>query len=615
MSYTLVASLAFAMLPADGATPVVDSRKAYVELRAASGRDADAQVSLALWCEAHGLEAERLKHLSIAVLTDPAHATARGLLGLVEYRGKWAKPDAVAAKLKADETLNRAMIEYNARRDKLKDRADDHMSLALWCEAHGLKSEATVHFMNVTRLDPSRESAWKHLGCKKYNGVWMAEDQIAAVKAETEAQRAADKRWGMLLAKWKGWLGDKRRRSEAEAKLAEVTDPRALPAVWSVFATDSPAGQKIAAGVIGQMDGETASRHLAFLAVKGVTPEIRRIANESLQRRDPREYLDTLISFLTKPLKFEVRPVGGPGSPGVLFVEGEKYNVRRVYDPPTGFAPLPQRPTNARGVTEASFESQTRTVIERNIQAAATNTAIAQNSLANDVAQLEATNVEIGRSNEATLTILADVTGQKLGEDPKAWRAWWTDQKGYAFVTSDEPKDKPTFDQFVPIQSVQARGYDCFAAGTPVRTLDGLRPIESIRTGDQVLTQDAKSGKLEFRPVVTAFRYQPSQTLRIQCDSDAIVATGIHRFWKVGRGWVMARELKSGDEIRTLGGKTRVVSVAADKVQPVYNLEMHGGVDYFVGRNDALVHDHSLVAPTLAPFDAPRKSEVATASN
>jgi hypothetical protein len=34
-------------------------------------------------------------------------------------------------------------------------------------------------------------------------------------------------------------------------------------------------------------------------------------------------------------LKYEVRPVGGPGSPGVLYVEGERFNVKHIYAPPS----------------------------------------------------------------------------------------------------------------------------------------------------------------------------------------------------------------------------------------------------------------------------------------
>jgi hypothetical protein len=602
MLLSLSATLALSFVLSDAPGSPETTRKAYDQVRAAAGRDPDAQVSLALWCEAHGLQAERLRHLSVAVLTDPSHATARGLLGLVEYRGKWAKPDSVAEKLKADEALSRALLEYNARRDKLKDRVKDHYDLAIWCEANGLKAEATVHFMNVTRLDPSHESAWKHLGCRKFNGAWMSEDQIASVKAESEAQKQADKHWLPLLERWKGWLGEKRHRSSAEEKLAEVTDPRALRSIWAVFALDGPANQRVAAGLLGQIDGETASNHLAILAVQGASSEVRQVAAEILRRRDPREYVDTLIKFINKPLKYEVRQVDGPGSPGILFVEGERYNVRRIYNPAAGQALQPAGVR--RGIrADTSLLDTVR------------NTQMAQEVLARDTAQLDAMNEEIRQSCWSTLAILRDVTGKEFGADPKAWQKWWTDQKGYAFITPESPEIKPTFDMFVPLPSMPPPHNSCFAEGTPVRTIEGLRPIESIRIGDQVLMQDTKTGALRFQPIVAVYHNPPNATLRIQFSADSIVATGIHRFWKAGKGWVMARELKPGDEVRTLGGTTRVVSVSPDKVQRVYNLDVSGGSDFFVGREGALVHDNSIVQPTPAPFDAVNQpSAVATAS-
>ena len=45
--------------------------KTYHALNAKAGKDPQAQVKLALWCEARGLNAERLKHLAQAVLSDP----------------------------------------------------------------------------------------------------------------------------------------------------------------------------------------------------------------------------------------------------------------------------------------------------------------------------------------------------------------------------------------------------------------------------------------------------------------------------------------------------------------------------------------------------------------
>src|SRR4051812_23729259 len=59
-------------------TPTAEDRKAYEAASQGAGRDAAAHVRLALWCEEHGLDAERLKHLAIAVITDPANTAARG---------------------------------------------------------------------------------------------------------------------------------------------------------------------------------------------------------------------------------------------------------------------------------------------------------------------------------------------------------------------------------------------------------------------------------------------------------------------------------------------------------------------------------------------------------
>ncbi len=73
-------------------------RAAYEAARKAAGQDPAANVRLALWCEQHGMTAERMKHLAAAVLHDPSNGLARGLLGLVAYNGKWEPPDEVSRK-------------------------------------------------------------------------------------------------------------------------------------------------------------------------------------------------------------------------------------------------------------------------------------------------------------------------------------------------------------------------------------------------------------------------------------------------------------------------------------------------------------------------------------
>jgi Pretoxin HINT domain len=144
----------------------------------------------------------------------------------------------------------------------------------------------------------------------------------------------------------------------------------------------------------------------------------------------------------------------------------------------------------------------------------------------------------------------------------------------------------------------------CFAAGTPVQTVDGPRPIETLRVGDRILTQDTATGVMSYQPALAVFHNPPAETLRVRIGGETIVATGIHRFWKAGQGWVMARELRPGDALRMLGGTARVESVEPDKNQPVFNLEVAKGADFFVGEAGALVHDNSLVNAVARPFDA-----------
>ena len=84
---------------------------------------------------------------------------------------------------------------------------------------------------------------------------------------------------------------------------------------------------------------------------------------------------------------------------------------------------------------------------------------------------------------------------------------------------------------------------------------------------------------------------------------ETIVATGIHRFWKAGKGWTMARELKPGDRLRMVGGTVQIESIETDKTQPVHNLDVADNRDFFVGAKGLLVHDFSFVQAVLEPFD------------
>jgi tetratricopeptide (TPR) repeat protein len=700
-SVLLSGALMLGVLTGDGADARPSDLAAYKSAAAGAGHDPSTHVRLALWCEEHGLTAERLKHLSIAVLYDPTNALARGLLGLVAYRGKWAPPDQVTQAVQSDLERKARVREYLERRAKAPDRAEDQWKLALWCEQNDLKQQATAHLFRVLQLDPSRDAAWRHLGYKRISGRWDKPERVAAAKSEAHEQHKADKHWRPLLERWREALAsrEKNKREQAEKSLAEVTDPRAVPMVWVVFANGGVSQQKTAVKALGQIDSPGSSRALALLAIKSRSGEIGREATQVLRRRDPRDFAGVLIALLREPIKYEVRRVNGPGSQGQLLVKGKDANVKRLYSPPaapnvplmpgdqvfldgdglpvvlremgqfqmpgisTGNTPdaalpalfglgnspaqisgaltragvpagLSQRlgANMASNITVPVFDLTQgirgdRTASERvNREVgipvgqmaldAQRSAQVAQQQLATDVQAIDNYNAPIVDMNQQVRQVLTDSVGVDQGPSVADWQKWLVDLSGYAF-SAQSSYDPPTVEEQVPIAyqpqaaplivdqpvAIVVR-HSCFGAGTLVRTLDGSSPIEKLRAGDLVLTEDPKTGELKYQPVVTAYHNPPNATLRIELGNETIVATGIHRFWKAGRGWIMARELKPGDTLRTLGGLAVVKSVEKEQVQPVFNLQVADGESFFVGQAGILAHDNSVVNPTPSPFDA-----------
>ncbi|MDB5351229.1 MAG: hypothetical protein JWN86_2476 [Planctomycetota bacterium] len=722
--------LTILLMAADTSKPSAEELSAYRQARAAVGRDAEAQVKLALWCEAHGLVAERMEHLAMAIVIDPANRAARGLMGLVSDAGRWKKPEDVAAKIKDDAKLADALAEYAQKRQKASKTSEGHWKLALWCEENGLEAEAKAHLTACVRLDPGRTAAWKRLGCKKSGGRWVTDAQIAARDAENEAQRKADKFWKPQLASWRAGLRDKNanKRFEAERGLNSLKDSRAVGSVWKVFVLGggTPPDLTRAVQLLGQLDTPIASRGLAMIALEGSSPDLRRAAVETLARRDPRDFMGELISFLRDELRYEVRPVGGPGDPGVLFVEGQQFNRMRVYAPPApnfvyvdtgtwatdayGFeeirlqgkvteapretgvvgtasghefrhganahdpnaaalgAALGPNPAQTRfsapsalfkpGYGNANYfkdnefavdlhrqQTDTRTTettipIGRIVNEYRKSAAAAQEQLRQDIATVEAENARIRARNARINEVLNNATNQALPPKGEVWKTWWADKRGYAYVEPPAPA-KATFVENVPLAYVpqpigsttrtgpviasqenfyakahltpegihraQQNGLyaDCFAAGTPVRTRSGSRPIEQLEVGDHVLSQDTKTGALGYKPILAVFKFRPAETLKISFGGDVLLTTSIHRFWRIGEGWVMARDLKPGVTVRALGGSARVESIEKDVVRQVFNLEVAECSDYFVGRDGILAGDNTMMGPRSRPFDAP----------
>ena len=525
----------------------------------------------------------------------PIDARDAGLKGLVYDQGRWVSPDEVVVRDLQDSRLAGLRAEYADRRAQTPMTARAQRDLARWCDRAGLKAESLAHFMVVARLDPEDLEARRRLGLRFQGGMLKSEVEIAAEAIEAEAQAKADRSWGPKIATWRKWLLDPAHKSEAIKALGEVRDPRAIPSVRRSFGDGDASEQGWAVKLLGGIDAPRSSQILAGLAVFGLDGLVRLKATEKLAGRDPRPFVGLLINWLHEPIRFEVVD---EAAAGLLRVEGTSAIIERFYSPTlnAGRATRPAGTMFGPDASGAINQGMIRAVRERRRE---------------DVLAIERANYAIERTNARVERTLQVVTGVDLGKDPVTWTSWWTGELGYSYESPKPPTPKPVIQEEVgvaysppPANFGTAVHHSCFGAGTPVMTRTGARPIEDLRVGDQVLAQSPSDGELYFRPILAVFHNKPTATLRVEFEGETIVATGIHRFWKSGQGWAMARDLRPGDRVRTLGGDAEVKAVDRDDVRPVFNLEVADGHSFFVGTRRALVHDNSLVAPTPEPFDA-----------
>jgi RHS repeat-associated protein len=152
----------------------------------------------------------------------------------------------------------------------------------------------------------------------------------------------------------------------------------------------------------------------------------------------------------------------------------------------------------------------------------------------------------------------------------------------------------------------------CFVAGTPILTRTGLKPIEEIRAGDEVLSYNEKTKQNEFKTVVqTMERFaEPGRILSIKVEGEVapLGVTAEHPFYVRAHHarddtfsedddgeWVEAGELRSGDEVRRADGSWAKVEsvVGATGGAQVHNFEVADNHNYFVGGTHLLTHNNN----------------------
>ena len=554
---------------------------------------AQAHWQLAQWCEEHGLSGAAPAHYLAVIRLNPAREEAWKKLGYQKPKGRWISAERTA--------VERAEAD-------LQHRADAHWRPLLekwngWLARKGKKDEAAADLAKVH--DPRAvPSIWKVfiLGnpAEQERGIRLL-SQIDAPAASRALASSA------LLAS-----SERARSHAADALLAR--DPREFvsilisvirdPIVYEVREVQGP-------GKPGELyiHGERANRRFFYEAppplatmrptdVVGFDAYGLPVANRVVG------YVGGLAAAMFNP-GFNGAPdlSNAPQFMGHLLgpagtALGQKMSQNQQNT--NAYSNMLMQGPNNPALMPISVPIPVGQLMMQAQQKAATS----REQLLTDIAALERYNEDVNRVNDRATAALSAALLETHGPKQKDWIKWWTDlvetsTSAFPRRREEEKNDRPAG------RAVGNRGMlPGFRAGTSVWTLSGPQPIETLRTGDQVLAQDPASGDLSYKPVlaIRAGLVQPIKKLTIGRAS--IEAAPIERIWAAGRGWVMIKDLKPGDATRSLSGLRRVTAVEDSGALPVYHVQVGEGRGIVVGEFGILAHDEQPARPIDAPFDS-----------
>jgi hypothetical protein len=574
-------------------------------------------VRLALQHAAYGKSEMGRQLLEAALLHSPDYAPAHWHLGHVQVDGKWTPVDE-AQQIAAE---NESLTTYRALRDEGLDNPSREIALARLCRKLLWDDLAELHFLRVA-LSPNADrrhavEAAQKLDLVHVNGALVPAKEVGRQQQAARDVATAIKKWGGPVVRWRQAIEsrDAKAAESAKVELAGVDDPAIIPVLGLlVFDSGAEFGQHLVS-LLGKFTQHESTQCLVRFAVQSPWEVVRTRAIAYLKERPLHDYVPMLLEGLVAPTRSQYLISRGPAGAihyqHVFFQRGAdgNYLAKREHLAQSAvaeIAPARVRSTNNLTVADAAADEEAQMTFEA---LGMINRAMQYEK---DVARRNSNVLAI---NEPIFNVLEQTTGEMLGREPADWQEWW---KGY----NESETGKPTYFAYYPTTTTIVSTYQptfveperfipaipppgrrsCFAAGTPVWTETGIVPIESVKVGDRVLSQDPKTGELAYKVVIRTTAAPPtSGMVRATVEGEAITMTRGHVVWVDGKGWQMAKDLKTGDLAHGIRGAMPIEQTEALAPElVVYNLVVADFNTYFVGDNAVLVHDITYRRPTRA---------------
>jgi hypothetical protein len=570
---------------------------------------------MAMESELAGKSEKQAALLREAIEQSPDDASARWQSKQIFEDGIWMTLDDVQKKACKDERL----AQYDRMRDAAGETVEGQAALARWCRKNKLADQERVHWMRVLAIQPNNTEAIQALDLRVYQGMLLTPAQIEQFKAMMGDMRQAVSRWSPIVKKWRKALEnkDESRRQEIVAEVRSIREPAELLALDYVIrrnigakTADRQAYEQVSGDMVGalkDMSGPPAAESLARYAVFSPFESVRTAACDALKQRPLDHYAPLMLSWLSSLIETNfvvVRDVdGNPAMQQTFFREGPFFNVSHTILRTTSgtmldpiFMGLDKKPDvreqyNAARATGKEISAG----FERGFVAQAA-------SRQNGVEKLNRAITEQNRLVDRALSRCTDV---EVKQEPMQWWDWWLQYNDWQDLGKENGK-KRTYETIDSSNSISSMTpHSCFAGGTKVWTLTGLRCIEQIKPGDRVLSQDVDTGELQYKPVLMGTVNPMGRIMKIDLDKETVSCTPGHPMWSVGGGWRLARQLEPGERLHALSGCMEVQKVEKAETEEgpreyAYNLIVADFGTYFVGKQGILVHDNSPRKPTSA---------------
>jgi hypothetical protein len=514
---------------------------------------------------------------------NPDFAPARWQRGYIKMPGEWQHIDELA---NSDSETGQD-VAYRNLRQKTPDTLAGNLTLANWCKKHGMKEAARGHWKRVLSFDATNRDAHLAIGDAQVNGVWKTSEEISEAHDRAIAVRNAIRKLKRNISEWaEGYAkGSEAKKQLCETKLREIRDPAAIPLLAWGLSTRGEGCELLLADMLKSMPILEATHALSDLGVRTDSDAVRQKVAAELRTRDEHAVIPPLLLAMSTPITSEMKlEIGNEGALVYRHVFSRE-NQRQIgiRSETTKFATVSTDLPGLGGLNNP-FTGAERTIAAVSALAGQNQAEVAQKNLA------------IEEVNDRVSTLLSQVTNTNNSQ-PEDWWQWWNDQQQ---IQLPDGKQILTSDGIQQVLVSNQRRHECFVKGTAVWTSRGKVAIETLRTGDLVLSQDLKTGELAFKSVIQPTRRTPTSIYELEIGSAKLQCTAGHAFWVTGKGWTKAMDLSPGMLVRCADGSKPVLAVTRGEDVETHNLIVDDFHSYFVGDAKTLCHDNTDVQPTLA---------------